>query len=184
MTSVLLLAADAAAEYSGHFPVDTPLIISQKSDKNLHLMLEADRARLRVYEVFPPDKDERNIARLYFTKGGYNVRFGHEYMCSKVGQVSVRPCNGDQGDDDAVWDIISTGEGTIFKIRGKCLTMGPPDVESGSFVLFVKDCHPDLSQLFEIREVPILPLDWPTQHEMAVWKGLDRVTTKSRDTIL
>lgn len=184
MMNFLPHVVDAVAGYDGHLPVDTPLIISQKSDKNLHLMLEADRARLRVFEVFPPDKDERNIARLYFTKGGYNVRFGHEYMCSKVGQVSVRPCNGEQGDDDAVWDITSTGEGTIFKIRGKCLTMGPPDVESGSFVLFVRECHPDLSQLFEIREIPILPLDWPTEPELADKKGLDKVTTKSRDTIL
>lgn len=158
------------------FPIDTGIVISSKSDKNLHISFGNNGAELKFMRSFPPKRGDPDIAKFYISKDGYNIIFKDKYMCKKENQINVSFCEGEIDNEKMIWNIFSVDSGIILKIKNKCLTAREPNSSNKGFPLVVKTCKDDDSQIFELREIPIFPIGWSNSQET------DELEERNRNT--
>lgn len=143
------------------FPIDTPIVISKTPSRNLQIMFDDFHVQLRVFDTFPPYENGRNVAKLYKMGDGYLLKFGPMYVCKRSGEDNLGTCRGMKEGDILLWDLISEEGGTVFVLDDECLTQGGPGKKSLAFKLNLSTCSSGaVEQLFDIREIPILPLGW------------------------
>lgn len=165
----------------GLLPINKPVMISLKRNRSLNIFSDIDLFRIHNSHVFPPAENDKNVAKLYHSKNGYNVKFGTTYMCRTDDNKEVKACRSDKTSDEVVWEIITSGEGTRFKNKDYCLTGEEPDIEEGNLLLTTKLCENNLAQYFEIRELPIQQFDHESSSDYDFYDALKEVTSKNVD---